>query len=496
MAFVLSLLLTMLSVTPASASEFWINIKKNKITVEQPWLVYEVMVHDWNGKDSYFPNQWPYLYIDGVVVGHDDNLRWAMHSYGDGDHPDSWYGVNSYFCKWRNDDLGVTVQAFDPHGGGDGRAYVSFYVHFDKVEVGSKHTFSIGANWVCDRGSSHWRKVDVTTEATEDPFAALGTLVRKSDGNVNYVGNVNQRTYYTNMLGFYKSAVSKPQGNTNAFLYTTVNQSVTQTNVDIPVGSNVETTDIYPQMVLANSSTTIGNVTYSPTFYKNFPKQTLTGFASPTDLNISTELWEKKVIMKWGVNETDKDKAGTWTIYRRKNGDPEDNRTVVTSGLAYGTRQYTDTEVPYDTEFLYEVVFVPNNFNSTVVAADLTATKTATLERSFTFSDLKATETFEDKIVFSWKHSPYQNASSHNYTLTVQRSTSDPTLPAEQMIWQDVKTYNIGSKTTTSGSFEDVQDLEAFQDYSYRLKTTVFDKDYMSEKVTGHLAGMSYVTDF
>ena len=495
MPFVLSLLLTLLSVTPASASEFWINIKKNKITVSEPWLIYEVMVHDWNGKDSYFPNQYPYLYVDGVVVGHDQHLQWAMHSYGDGDHPSSWNNTDSYFCKWRNDDLGVTVQAFDPHETG-GRAYVSFYVYFDKVEVGKTHSFSIGANWVCDRGSSHWRKVDVTTEATEDPFPALGTLKRKSDCNVNYAGNLNQRTNYTNYFGFYKGSVTKPQEDTNAFLYTAVDQSISQTSLDIPVGSNVDTKDIYPQMLLSRSTITIGNVTYSPTFYKNFPKQTLVGFASPTDLTLSTELWEKKVILKWGVNETDKDKAGTWTIYRRKNGDPADSRTVVTSGLAYGTRQFTDTDVPYDTEYLYEVVFVPNNFNSTVVAADLTASKTATLERNFTFSSLTASETFEDKIVFSWKHSPYQNAASHNYTLIVQRSTSDPTLPAEQMVWQDVKTYNIGSKTTTSGSYEDVQDLESFQDYSYRLKTTVFDKDYVSEKVTGHLAGMSYVTDF
>ena len=495
MPFVLSLLLTLLSVTPASASEFWINIKKNKITVSEPWLIYEVMVHDWNGKDSYFPNQYPYLYVDGVVVGHDQHLQWAMHSYGDGDHPSSWNNTDSYFCKWRNDDLGVTVQAFDPHETG-GRAYVSFYVYFDKVEVGKTHSFSIGANWVCDRGSSHWRKVDVTTEATEDPFPALGTLKRKSDCNVNYAGNLNQRTNYTNYFGFYKGSVTKPQEDTNAFLYTAVDQSISQTSIDIPVGSNVDTKDIYPQMLLSRGTITIGNVTYSPTFYKNFPKQTLVGFASPTDLTLSTELWEKKVILKWGVNETDKDKAGTWTIYRRKNGDPADSRTVVTSGLAYGTRQFTDTDVPYDTEYLYEVVFVPNNFNSTVVAADLTASKTATLERNFTFSSLTASETFEDKIVFSWKHSPYQNAASHNYTLIVQRSTSDPTLPAEQMVWQDVKTYNIGSKTTTSGSYEDVQDLESFQDYSYRLKTTVFDKDYVSEKVTGHLAGMSYVTDF
>ena len=640
----------------AAANDFWIDVTHGTITPEEPWLTFKVMIMDSNGKNSYFTGTWPQIFVDDNLIVRSEDLR-SLIANGDWWPNSSWFAQNSFCRYWRNDELGITVQAYDPHGNDD-RAYVYFFVYFDKNEVGRKHTFRLRGTWVWNQGDSYWNEKKATSNPTYDPFPALGTFTRNGDKKVTYEGTLNKYTNYEYGLGFYDRAKYNVAGSTDAYSYTTLDGNTTNVKIDIPIGTNKDEVNIYPQFEMrAKNNITSGSLKWRPVFYKNFSdvsstyydkepiapavsnsyswsaptsrsyyanwfkpefddsgwkwetaawandnrtggqhthwsgdnsnvyvrrrvnltaadlekdlwlvtshdddikvyfngtevmyhafyvfddqlrlsdskknllhvgeniiavqcyngggatyldfglyatkvtptKKTFAGFANPTNLRITDDLWNKSVTLQWDVEDTNKDKNGSWSIYRRKSSEDASSRVAVASGLSYGTRQYTDTDVPYDAELIYEAVFVPNNFASNTVADDLTATQKITLARSFTFSEVTATENHEDKIVFSWKHTPFMNASSHTYTLTVQRSTSDPTLPAEQMVWQDVKTYNITSKSTTSGSFEDIQDLQSFVDYSYRLKTTVFDKDYVSEKVTGHLAGMSYVTDF
>ena len=216
------------------------------------------------------------------------------------------------------------------------------------------------------------------------------------------------------------------------------------------------------------------------------------GFVRAKDLNIESDLFMKKITVKWDSDESDdRCKEGTWRVYRNLK-DETKWKLLTSSDLAYSQRQYDDEDanLTYDKEYEYKVVFIPKNSPAGTEHDELSQIVEGKLERlPSIFSDLKATNDQEDKINFSWSHVGLENASSHPYTIYVERSTNG-------VAWEEVKTFSITSKSTTTGSFEDMQGLQAFQAYRYRVKITVFDKDYVSEEVTGRLAGMSYVTDF
>ena len=140
---------------------------------------------------------------------------------------------------------------------------------------------------------------------------------------------------------------------------------------------------------------------------------------------------------------------------------------------------------------MYKVVFVPAESPSGTTRSELSVEKEGTLSRyTQFFSNEFATDTIDDKIVFSWSHQPILSASGSNVVnMTLERST-------DKKNWTTLQTIGINDSETTTGSYEDATGLQTFTTYYYRLRVNVLGKNYESTTATGQLEGMSKVTDF
>ena len=401
----LSLVLCLLTlcVPKASANDLKVTVSKGTITPEEPYLIFLVMIRDENGYNSYFNNCNPELYVDGTFITNDDDFRYEMRAYGDSSVPNSWRGIDGFHCKWYNGEKGIYVCSHNPYGSSD-RYYVEYYVFFSNVEVGKTHSFAVRGSWTNDQDNKGWITRTAYSDPTPDPFAALGSFTRKSDGYVTYSGNLNSKSNYSTVASFYDSQQTTWRNGSGSLKSQTYGSSYSQMTLDIPVGSNINDKVIYSQFGLKrNSQYSIGGWYWTPVIYKNFSSKTVTGFSSPKELTATGELWDKTIRLRWEVEEDNKDKNGTWTIYRRKEGLAPENRVAICEGLEYAKRQYLDESPEYDTDYIYEVVFVPSNFISTTVASDLMASKVVKLERAFNFTDLTPTPQ-ENSVVLSWTH--------------------------------------------------------------------------------------------
>ena len=471
-------------------------------TIDQPWIELRLTFYDTNGSDSFFrhDNGGPYITVDGEFSCNADwELAWPG-SDGLGNDKDlekerkndGWWG---HTYKNTVNDKNYEVSFFDP-ANNSGRYEVTIVIYCRQIDPFKAHTVTVGGAWKTNGTNMVWQTQETwTTTPVDNPYPTP-TAIMTDYSHFNLSGELNYN-YGSTVIGTgtpWIMSLYYPQEKLSGVMeYAKGKSSYKEHSMPFSNRKNFYNPEAkYIEYIIKRPIESRGDFYLYHWFTVYVP-----GFVRATDLQTESDIWNRSITVKWNPDESDgRSKEGGWRIYRTLQG-AEDWRPLTSADLPYSQRIFVDEDanLAYDTDYEYKVIFIPKNSPAGEEHEELSQTVTGNLKRSFTFSDLAASETFEDKIVFSWKHTAYQNASSQNYILTVQRSKSDPTLPADQMVWQDVKIYNISSKTTTSGSYEDEQDLESFQDYSYRLKTTVFDKDYVSEKVTGHLAGMSYVTD-
>ncbi len=479
-----------------------------QLTWGEPWGEFYFRFYNATSPHSFYlhdagdgVNKGPALYVDGTwVCSPDWELAWpGSNGAGNQDGIEDERGHNGW---WGNTyKQTVNGRSYEIHFWDPGRTnntygvYVVPYIR--EVELDKSHTVSI-KGWWRTNGQGTWLLTRSFTFNALSSNLSAPTGVKMTDYNhFTISGNIHSE-YGPTWVGTTNSATGNsyiaPGSMTTSTRYDKGRSSYSNQSLTI------ERSDYYNRITKPVEyviERAIGGDRGTFYLYKWF-NVSIPGFVRAKDLQTEADIWNRKITVKWGSDESDsRCKEGTWRIYRSQKG--ADDWTLLTStDLPYGQRQYVneDANLAYDQEYEYKVVFIPKNSPAGWERSELSQTVTGILQRSFSFTNLTATSNLEDKIVFSWNHTAFENASSHAYPLIVQRSTSDPTLPDDQKVWVDVKNYQINSKSTTEGSYEDIQELQSFQSYSYRLKTTVFDKDYTSESVTGYLAGMSYVTDF
>lgn len=484
---------------PATAkeAELWWGTEYVTMNYGSPCIKVSLCLGDDKGDYSYFADKnLFYVYLDNELICSSTELDLRKGTSALVKMKNSGWSYS-----YTNPTTGVYIKAHNPtyH---DDEPWIDLMIVPKYSFIGQNHTVKVTGKYYCN--DNNRGTVTLTAPGYNDKMAVPNMSLTRSNGKINFSGSLSKADYTNYAWGL---TLFTTQPNNRQYLAPTATncQGGTQyaesgsSNMSVSFeADNYKGYTFYPRMSMARNAVYSGSI--RPTFFKDYDVINVKGYPRAANVTVETDIWRKRVMLSWereiyDMNNCDTD--GSWCIFREET----DGTFTNLGAVGYSLTKFTDddVELKYDNPYTYYVCFIPNGWtvNKPSDAEGLWDSMKTKLERPASFfSKLSATETLEDKIVFSWEHLSFQDAATHVYTLTVQRSKSDPSLPADQMVWQDVKTYSIGSKSTTSGSFEDVQDLEAFEDYSYRLKTTVFDKDYVSEIVTGHLAGMSYVTDF
>ena len=473
-------------------------------TIANPWIEINLCFYDaTKNSNSFFTHgsgfngyKGPALFVDDdYVCSPDWELAWpGSDNTGNNDGLDDERGNNSWWGNTYNQTVGnknYQVRFYDPRKEGN-RYYVTVVIYCRQLELNRRHTITIQGQWKINNQSLTSTYYEWTTNAIEGYVTP--TAVMTDYNHLTLKGSLNY-SYGPTVVGtatpFYMDYY--PQNRlTESKQY---NQGTSSYTYE---GMAFDRTDYYDSQLKRIEYIFKRTVSDRGDFYLyQWFNVWVPGFIKAEDMSYEADIWNKQMSITWKADESgNRCKEGTWRIYRSVAG--SDDWTLLASDLPYTQRRFTDSDdaLGYDMQYDYKIIFIPKGAPATLEPEELTETITASLTRTFSFSDLTVSEDKEDKIVFAWTHTALENASSHPYTLVVERSTDDPTLPEAEKTWTEVYRYTINSKTTTTGSYDDTRDLVAFQDYSYRLKATVFDKDYISTAVTGHLAGMSYVTDF
>ncbi len=455
------------------ADDYWINNVNNKITVGTPYLHYSVMIYDANGTDSFFdtwdnPSNYPHITVDNVDFSNRD--LWWLLCWDKWDRMcDQIQRYNGWVPDkvWTKD--GITLAAWDPHVSND-RMYVDFVVFFDEVEVGKTHTFKINGRWKWNRGNPYWNEKTRTSEATEDPFAQFGSISRIADNTMQYTGSINKYSNSTCTLGFFKNSQSSPNkvNNNDKYLVKEFATNATSAGSDTKwtVDNNSSNKNIYP-IFWQKISKTIDGKTFAPIIFKKYNAANVAGYAYPTKLEATYDMWKKRVELKWTKYDTDKNTAGKWSVYRRKADDVANNRKLIKSDIAYTTDTYTDTdsELEYDTDYIYEIVFVPNNYDKTTVAQDLTYSVKTNIKREFEFTKLNV-ESGEKALTFSWENPVFKGTGSYSFTILRSENGGE---------WEELETIPVTDKTRTSYSYVDSKARNSCSTYKYKVRTIMLE---------------------
>ena len=474
---------------------------KHSPTMAEPWIELRVCWYDTNGWNAGFAGASPDLYIDNrraftlekLALDFDDD---AEDWFEDERQIDEWWGDEKSTIidgnMWR-------VRLWDPSKKG-GRYYAHLFITPAHYFVGVQHTFSIEGWWyhhgnptIGERQSKEWKfylspswKVTQSTMSEYGKVKLSGTLDTRVT-NKTYVGVTTPEVIAQPYLSNSSTLDRYPLDNMMEFSAGTESFTDKEFSYERKNFYERETAVV---LFKSRKDYTIHNVAQTGYYYENF-NVSLPGYVRAKNIRAKSDIadmWEGRITLQWDADDSDERmKDGTWRVYRY-NGD---ERKLLAQNLAYNEREVVDDkdELEYETNYKYDVVFVPAGSPVDVEREELTQSFTTQIERDFNFNELVASNTYEDKIVFTWSHNSIYNANNKQYRLYVQRSL-------DGVNWTDVKEISITNRNITEGKYEDTDHLESWQRYYYRLKINCLGREYISDDVWGILYGMSYLTAF
>lgn len=138
---------------------------------------------------------------------------------------------------------------------------------------------------------------------------------------------------------------------------------------------------------------TINNTEIDYTFpYELVKTHTIKACAYPKNITFTTDVWNKKITIKWDAETTDRRTEGKWYIYRYQIIDGQLTDGKYINSIAFNsTKSYTDTdnELDYDTEYKYIVYFALTDWSNSEdnIVEDLSSSGEVILDRAGTLND-------------------------------------------------------------------------------------------------------------
>lgn len=506
--FVLALLLA-LAPGASWAGEHFYNLDHavwHHPTVDEPYINIYLCFYDTNGKDGFFTHDrgGPAIYVDGQFICNADwELAWPGNGSGNNDGLEDqrgnsgWWG-NTYTRTVKG--TKYTVRFWDPRKAG-GKFYVLLCIDMDNMEVGKTHTVTVRGTWRINSGTTQLESKTFNIGAVNIPSWYSTNFNRTNYNTVEANGTVLSNYGPTTVAAKNPIVVGK---GSEALPTKYINPSSLPASKGLGKG-----TTAWSGMNMTyddSNEKTYGNriVHFQHSFdvipsgqqsartkctLWKWDRAYLQDFVKPANITAQSDVWKKQVTITWENFDEHSSFEGTWSVYRYPKGKPEASK-VIAQKLSVKTHKYTDDIPDYDTDYVYEVAFIPTGMPDGKRIERLMGSITTQVTRKFTINglDINAEKTNDKSITIKWNNQEFKG--NENYVFKILRADGDT------INWEEIGSVSVSKKSQTQYSYTDSKNLQACHTYFYKVQTTMLENHtFVSENyVMGNLLGESQVT--
>lgn len=474
--------------------------------VNEPYINIYLCFYDTNDKDGFFTHDGggPAIYVDGHLICNADwELAWPGNGSGnDGGLEDErgnsgWWG-NTYTRTVKG--TKYTVRFWDPRKAG-GKFYVLLCIDMDNMEVGKTHTVTVRGTWRINSGTTQLESKTFNIGAVNIPSWYSTNFNRTNYNTVEANGTVLSNYGPTTVAAKNPIVVGK---GSEALPTKYINPSSLPASKGLGKG-----TTAWSGMNITyddSNEKTYGNriVHYQHSFdvipsgqqsartkctLWKWNRAYLQDFVKPANITAQSDVWKKQVTITWENFDEHSSFEGTWSVYRYPKGKPEASK-VIAQKLSVKTHKYTDDIPDYDTDYVYEVAFIPTGMPDGKRIERLVGSITTQVTRKFTINglDIDAEKTNDKSITIKWNNQEFKG--NENYVFKILRADGDT------INWEEIGSVSVSKKSQTQYSYTDSKNLQACHTYFYKVQTTMLENHtFVSENyVMGNLLGESQVT--
>lgn len=474
--------------------------------VNEPYINIYLCFYDTNGKDGFFTHDGggPAIYVDGHLICNADwELAWPGNGSGnDGGLEDErgnsgWWG-NTYTRTVKG--TKYTVRFWDPRKAG-GKFYVLLCIDMDNMEVGKTHTVTVRGTWRINSGTTQLESKTFNIGAVNIPSWYSTNFNRTNYNTVEANGTVLSNYGPTTVAAKNPIVVGK---GSEALPTKYINPSSLPASKGFSKG-----TTAWSGMNMTyddSNEKTYGNriVHFQHSFdvipsgqqsartkctLWKWDRAHLQDFVKPANITAQSDVWKKQVTITWENFDEHSSFEGTWSVYRYPKGKPEASK-VIAQKLSVKTHKYTDDIPDYDTDYVYEVAFIPTGMPDGKRIERLVGSITTQVTRKFTINglDIDAEKTNDKSITIKWNNQEFKG--NENYVFKILRADGDT------INWEEIGSVSVSKKSQTQYSYTDSKNLQACHTYFYKVQTTMLENHtFVSENyVMGNLLGESQVT--
>ena len=474
--------------------------------VNEPYINIYLCFYDTNGKDGFFTHDGggPAIYVDGHLICNADwELAWPGNGSGNDDGLEDqrgnsgWWG-NTYTRTVKG--TKYTVRFWDPRKAG-GKFYVLLCIDMDNMEVGKTHTVTVRGTWRINSGTTQLESKTFNIGAVNIPSWYSTNFNRTNYNTVEANGTVLSNYGPTTVAAKNPIVVGK---GSEALPTKYINPSSLPASKGLSKG-----TTAWSGMNMTyddSNEKTYGNriVHFQHSFdvipsgqqsartkctLWKWDRAHLQDFVKPANITAQSDVWKKQVTITWENFDEHSSFEGTWSVYRYPKGKPEASK-VIAQKLSVKTHKYTDDIPDYDTDYVYEVAFIPTGMPDGKRIERLVGSITTQVTRKFTINglDIDAEKTNDKSITIKWNNQEFKG--NENYVFKILRADGDT------INWEEIGSVSVSKKSQTQYSYTDSKNLQACHTYFYKVQTTMLENHtFVSENyVMGNLLGESQVT--
>lgn len=470
--------------------------------VNEPYINIYLCFYDTNGKDGFFTHDGggPAIYVDGHLICNADwELAWPGNGSGnDGGLEDErgnsgWWG-NTYTRTVKG--TKYTVRFWDPRKAG-GKFYVLLCIDMDNMEVGKTHTVTVRGTWRINSGTTQLESKTFNIGAVNIPSWYSTNFNRTNYNTVEANGTVLSNYGPTTVaaknpfvVGTESYALPTKYINPSSLPVSKGFSKGTTAWSGMTMGYDDSNENQYGDRIVhyQHSLGVNPNGRSYCTLWK-WDRAFLHDFVKAAKIKAEADVWKKQTTITWENYDERSSFEGTWSVYRYPKGKPEASK-VIAEKLSVKTHKYTDDIPDYDTDYVYEVAFIPTGMPDGKRIERLVGSITTQVTRKFTINglDIDAEKTNDKNITIKWNNQEFKG--NENYVFKILRADGDT------INWEEIGSVSVSKKSQTQYSYTDSKNLQACHTYFYKVQTTMLENHtFVSENyVMGNLLGESQVT--
>lgn len=502
--FVLALLLA-LAHGASWAGEHFYNLDHavwHHPTVDEPYINIYLCFYDTNGKDGFFTHDrgGPAIYVDGQFICNADwELAWPGSGNGNDDGLEDERGNSGWWGNTYTRTLNgtkYTVRFWDPRKAG-GKFYVLLCIDMDNMEVGKTHSVTVMGTWRINSGTTQMESKTFNIGAVNIPSWYSTYFNRTNYNTVEANGTVLSNYGPTTVaaknpfvVGTESYALPTKYINPSSLPVSKGFSKGTTAWSGMTMGYDDSNENQYGDRIVhyQHSLGVNPNGRSYCTLWK-WDRAFLHDFVKAAKIKAEADVWKKQTTITWENYDERSSFEGTWSVYRYPKGKPEASK-VIAEKLSVKTHKYTDDIPDYDTDYVYEVAFIPTGMPDGKRIERLVGSITTQVTRKFTINglDIDAEKTNDKSITIKWNNQEFKG--NENYVFKILRADGDT------INWEEIGSVSVSKKSQTQYSYTDSKNLQACHTYFYKVQTTMLENHtFVSENyVMGNLLGESQVT--